>query len=170
MRDLLNDYERLRAPGPVGRAVVTRVWGSAPRPEGASLLATAGGEMAGSVSGGCVEGAAAEEIKAAISSGTTRVVGWGVTHERAWEMGLSCGGTIEVLVEPAGRPELLEAARRRSGSVVATVIGGDGAPVGTGLVYEESGARRRVGALPSGLEEMIAAGGAAAEIGRGAWG
>ena len=162
MRDLLNEYEQLSATGPVGRAVVTRVWGSAPRPEGASLLATASGQMAGSVSGGCVEGAAAEEIKAAIASGTPRVVGWGVTHERAWEMGLSCGGTIEVLVEPAVRPELLEAARRPSGSVVATVIGGDGAPVGSGLVYEESGARRRVGVLPAGLEEMIAVEAAAA--------
>src|ERR1051325_4123424 len=108
MRDLLNDYERLRAPGTVARAVETRVWGSAPRPEGAALLATAGGEMAGSVSGGCVEGAAAEEIKAAISSGTTRVVGWGVTHERAWEMGLSCGGGTEGLAGAGGRPGVLE--------------------------------------------------------------
>ena len=63
MRDLLSDYERLSATGtPLGRAVVTSVWGSAPRPEGACLLATADGQLAGSVSGGCVETATAVEI------------------------------------------------------------------------------------------------------------
>src|ERR1041385_5756050 len=163
MRDLLNEYDRLAAAGRVVRAVVTRVWGSAPRPEGACLLATPDGRMAGSVSGGCVEGAAAEEIRAAIAAGKAKRVGWGVTHERAWEMGLSCGGTIEVFVEPAVRPELLQAARRPQGSVVATVIGGSGpAAVGAGLLFEESGARKRFGALPGGLEEMIAAQAAAA--------
>src|ERR1041385_106487 len=157
MRDLLNEYEQLAATGPVGRAVVTQVWGSAPRPEGACLLATADGRMAGSVSGGCVEGAAAEEVRTAMARGTPKRVGWGVTHERAWEMGLSCGGTNEVFVEPAVRAGLLEGTRRASGSVVATVIGGnDSAPVGAGLLYEESGARRRFGTLPGGLEEMIA--------------
>ena len=80
-------------------SISTRVWGSAPRPEGASLLATFDGRMAASVSGGCVESAAAEAIQAAITRGTPQKVSWGVTHERAWEMGLSCGGTIRVYVE-----------------------------------------------------------------------
>src|SRR5918999_335411 len=67
MRDVLPDYERLAAAGePPGRAVVTSVWGSAPRPEGATMLATRNGAMAGSVSGGCVEGATATEIGAAL--------------------------------------------------------------------------------------------------------
>ena len=71
MRDLLSEYDRLAALGrPVGRAVVTSVWGSAPRPEGSSMLATADGTMAGSVSGGCVEGATASEIADAIGRGT----------------------------------------------------------------------------------------------------
>jgi xanthine dehydrogenase accessory factor len=161
MRDLLSDYEMLAETGPVGRAVVTQVWGSAPRPEGACLLATAQGRMAGSVSGGCVETAAAEEIRAAMAQNAPKKVGWGVTHERAWEMGLSCGGTIEVFVEPSVRPEVLAAARRESGSVVATVIGG-AAPIGSGLVVEESGARTRLGELPAALEAPISerAGGA----------
>src|ERR1041385_1613017 len=163
MRDLLNEYDRLGGAGRGGgagggrggRAGVTRVWGSAPRPEGACLLATADSRMAGSVSGGCVEGAAAEEIRSAMARGTSKKVGWGVTHERAWERGLSCGVAIEVFVEPAVRAEVLEAARRPSGSVVATVIGGNGpAPVGAGLLFEESGARRRFGELRGGLEEM----------------
>lgn len=138
MRDLLDEYAALARTGPVGRAVVLQVWGSAPRPEGASLLATPDGRMAGSVSGGCVETAAAEEIRAAIARGTARRVSWGVTHERAWEMGLSCGGTIEVLIEPAVRPELLAAARRESGSVVATIVGGDPPARGGVVVAEES--------------------------------
>ena len=118
MRDLLSDYDRLAAEGrPVGRAVVTSVWGSAPRPEGSSMLATADGTMAGSVSGGCVEGATATEIGEAIGRGTPKLVTFGVTHERAWEVGLACGGTIKVFVEPRVRPEVLAAARgaRRRG-------------------------------------------------------
>lgn len=156
MRDLLAEYTELAATGPVGRAVVTQVWGSAPRPEGACLLATPDGRMAGSVSGGCVEAAAAEAIATAITEAAPRRMSWGVTHERAWEMGLSCGGTIEVFVEPAIRPEVLDAARRQSGSVVATVIGG-AAPAGSGVMVEENGAHGTFGDLPAILEEPIGA-------------
>lgn len=155
MRGLLEEYDALTRTGPVGRAVVIQVWGSAPRPEGASLLATPDGRIAGSVSGGCVESAAAEEIQAVIASGVPRRVGWGVTHERAWEMGLSCGGQIEVFVEPSVSREVLDAARRHSGSVVATVIGG-AAPLGSGLAVKEDGRRHRRGALPDQLEDSVA--------------
>ena len=68
MRDLLAEYEGLAGSGPVGRAVVMQVWGSAPRPEGACLLATPDGRMAGSVSGGCVETAAAVLANRAIAN------------------------------------------------------------------------------------------------------
>ena len=124
MRDVLTDYERLSAFGPVGRAVVTSVWGSAPRLEGGTLLATEDGRMAGSVSGGCVEGAVVEAIGVAIRTGAPRLIRFTVTHERAWEVGLACGGSIEVFVEPVVRPDLLEAARGPGGVVVSTVIGG----------------------------------------------
>jgi len=127
MRDLLADYERLRATGtPCGRAVVTSVWGSAPRPEGSCMLATAEGVMAGSVSGGCVEAATAAEIGEAIARGTPKLVTIGVSHERAWEVGLACGGTIQILIEPALRDEILSAARGPGGEVVATVLDGPG--------------------------------------------
>jgi xanthine dehydrogenase accessory factor len=155
MRDLLPEYEALTRAGPVGRAVVLQVWGSAPRPEGSCLLATPDGRMAGSVSGGCVETAAAEEIREAIQHNRPKRVSWGVTHERAWEMGLSCGGTIEVLVEPAVRPEILESARAESGSVVATVIGGR-APMGSGAVVSESGPDRIVGNPGPELADQVA--------------
>jgi xanthine dehydrogenase accessory factor len=154
MRGLLEEYQILAASGPVGRAVVTQVWGSAPRPEGACLLATLDGRMAGSVSGGCVENAAAEEIRAVIASGVSKKVGWGVTHERAWEMGLSCGGTIEVFVEPAVRPELIHAARSLGSTVLATIIGGP-APVGTGAVVDGEGGARVLGDLPAALAEPV---------------
>jgi xanthine dehydrogenase accessory factor len=125
MRDLLSEYERLAAAGePLGRAVVTSVWGSAPRAEGASMLATRTGTMAGSVSGGCVEAATAGEIGAALERGTPRLVTFGVSDELAWEVGLACGGTIKVFVEPEIRPDVLAAARGPGGEVVATVVEG----------------------------------------------
>jgi xanthine dehydrogenase accessory factor len=85
----------------VGRAVVVRTFGSAPRPEGAVLLRASDGRIAGSVSGGCVEGAAADEIDHARQTGRSRVIRYGISDEQAWDVGLACGGTIDVLVEPA---------------------------------------------------------------------
>jgi xanthine dehydrogenase accessory factor len=129
VRDLLADYDRLAREGPVGRAVVVGTWGSAPRPAGSVLLATGSGRMAGSVSGGCVEGAVVEEIGKAMRTGEARLLHYTVTHERAWEVGLACGGSVEVFVEPAVRAELLDAARGPGGVFVPTVIDGP-APAG----------------------------------------
>jgi xanthine dehydrogenase accessory factor len=156
MRDLLIDYERFaRAGRPFGRGVVTSVWGSAPRPEGAAMLAASDGTIAGSVSGGCVESATAVEIAEAITRGSPRLVTFGVTDERAWEVGLACGGTIKVFVEPAVRPALVEAARGPGGEVVATVIAGP--ELGGSLRVHEGG--RVEGSLPGNppLEEVRAA-------------
>lgn len=161
MRDILTDYDRLAAAGPVGRAIVTSVWGSAPRPEGSSLVATADGRMAGSVSGGCVEGATVEAIGAAIKTGAPCFLTYAVTQERAWEMGLACGGTIKVFVEPRVRPDVLAAARSGAGSVVATVLEGAG-PVGTSLVYQEDGSTKTSGALAAELAAAMTAGAKAA--------
>ncbi len=155
MRDLLAEYETLAGTGPVGRAVVLQVWGSAPRPEGASLLTTPDGRIAGSVSGGCIEAAAAEEIREAMRVGTPRRMSWGVTHERAWEMGLSCGGTIEVLIEPAVRVEVIEAARREGASVVATLITGDEAGR-AGVAVSDDGAVTWFGRPAPELREPLA--------------
>lgn len=139
MRDLLADYDRLAASGePVGRAVVTSVWGSAPRPPGACLLATPGGAIAGSVSGGCVESATAVEIAEAMRRESPRLVEFGVSDEAAWEVGLACGGTIHVLVEPSVRREYLDALRQGGGTVIATVVEGDDM-VGGSLIVREDG-------------------------------
>jgi len=133
MRDLLLEYQSMHGSGTaVGRAVVTSVWGSAPRPEGACLLASADGRIAGSISGGCVESAAAQEIAAAIARGTPKLVTYGVSHEKAWEVGLACGGTINVFVEPAVSPAALAAAQGDGGVVVATVVEAGSAAVRLG--------------------------------------
>ncbi len=139
MRDLLSEYDAFRSHGElIGRAVVTSVWGSAPRPEGACLLATAGGSFAGSISGGCVENAIIMEIADAIRRGSPRLVALGVSDEKAWEVGLACGGTIGVFVEPSVRQPALEAARGDMGTVVATVIEAEG-PVGAVMLIREDG-------------------------------
>lgn len=146
MRDLLTQHQQFLQTGrPFGRAVVTGVWGSAPRQPGSSMLATADGAIAGSVSGGCVETATAMEIAAAIARGSPRLVKFGVSDERAWEVGLACGGTIEVFVEPSVRPEVLEAARGPGGEVVATVT--DGPSLGSSLRIFDDG--RTSGDLPA---------------------
>jgi xanthine dehydrogenase accessory factor len=71
-----------------------------------------------------VESATALEIEAAIQRGIPKLVTFGVSDERAWEVGLACGGTIKVFVEPTVRPEILQAARGGGGEVVATVVAG----------------------------------------------
>jgi xanthine dehydrogenase accessory factor len=126
MRELLATVRAWQAESQApGRAVVIRTFGSAPRPEGAVLVVTADGRLAGSVSGGCVEGAAFEEILAARRAGVSRVIRYGISDEQAWDVGLACGGTIDVLVEPYLRPELLEAAAAISGCVVVIPLPAD---------------------------------------------
>jgi xanthine dehydrogenase accessory factor len=134
MRELLDTLAAWESDGAdVGRAVVVRTFGSAPRPEGAVLLYAADGRIAGSVSGGCVEGAAAEEIEAARASGNARVIRYGISDEQAWDVGLACGGTIDVLVEPTTPALAIEAARRSlgaggHGSAVITPLPADSPP------------------------------------------
>ena len=136
MRALLAEYARLRASEPVGRAVVTSVWGSAPQAEGATMLVSASGKMAGSVSGGCVEAAVAEEVRAAMARGAAKLVRYGISDERAWEVGLACGGSLEVLVEPAVSGPVLAAAEGPGGVVIATFL--DGAEPGRSVSIDDS--------------------------------
>lgn len=84
----------------VALATVVETWGSSPRPAGSVLAVTRSGRMAGSVSGGCIEGAVAEVAMGVMESGTPRLLDFGVTDEQAWEVGLACGGTLKVFVEP----------------------------------------------------------------------
>ena len=83
----------------VALATVVETWGSAPRPFGASLVIDQEGNFLGSVSGGCVEGAVVAEALEVIESGQPRMLEFGVADETAWKVGLSCGGTIRVMLE-----------------------------------------------------------------------
>ncbi len=83
----------------VALATVTQTWGSSPRPAGSQMAVTASGRMAGSVSGGCIEGAVAAAAAETLRSGVPQLLDFGITNERAWEVGLACGGKLKVFVE-----------------------------------------------------------------------
>ncbi len=83
----------------VALATVVKTWGSSPRPAGAKLAVADDGAFVGSVSGGCVEGAVIEQAIDAIRDGKPRLLDFGVSDEQAWEVGLACGGKIEIFVE-----------------------------------------------------------------------
>jgi xanthine dehydrogenase accessory factor len=138
MKELLDTLSAWEAEGlDTGRAVVVRTFGSAPRPEGASLLYASDGRIAGSVSGGCVEGAAAEQIEHARATGNALVIRYGISDEQAWDVGLACGGTIDVLVEPVVPAAAVEAARASlgaggQGTAVVTPLPDDSPPADSG--------------------------------------
>src|ERR1700739_545787 len=98
--DILKAAEEWRAQGRGGAlAPVVETGGSAPRPVGSTLVIDQDGNFLGSVSGGCVEGAVVAEALDVIESGTPKMLEFGVADETAWQVGLSCGGTIRVFVE-----------------------------------------------------------------------
>ncbi len=108
-------------------ATVIETWGSAPRRTGSQLVVSGAGEIQGSVSGGCVEGAVVAEALDALEDGTARVLTFGVSDDEAFAVGLACGGTIRVLVEPVGSalPEALLAdlvAARAARQAIAYVV------------------------------------------------
>jgi xanthine dehydrogenase accessory factor len=100
MHELVSTITRWQNEGKgVALATVVQVYGSAPRPLAAKMAVSSLGEMAGSVSGGCVESAVAQEAMAVIAQGQPRLLSYGITDEWAQSVGLACGGVIEVFVE-----------------------------------------------------------------------
>ena len=98
--DILKAAEDWRKAGRgVALATVVETWGSAPRPTGSNLVIDNEGNFLGSVSGGCVEGAVVTEAMDVIETGKPKLLEFGVADEAAWNVGLSCGGTIRVFVE-----------------------------------------------------------------------
>jgi len=83
----------------VAIATVINTWGSSPRPVGSQLAVDENGNMIGSVSGGCIEGAVVHDAKEVMNDNKPRVLSFGVSDEMAWEVGLACGGKIEVYLE-----------------------------------------------------------------------
>lgn len=101
MHDVIPAIESWRERGEqVAIATVVKTLGSSPRGIGAKMAVSSGGSIAGSVSGGCIEGAVYDACQAAMQSGTAQLLHFGVADEEAWEVGLACGGVIDVFVEP----------------------------------------------------------------------
>lgn len=101
MRDVIPEIDRWRAGGKaVALATVIQTWGSGPRGVGARMALTGEGGIAGSVSGGCVESAVVQAGREVLKTGRPELLRFGVADEMAWNVGLACGGTIEVFVQP----------------------------------------------------------------------
>ena len=96
MKEILDEVERWRQ---TGEKVVVATRRSAPRPVGASLAVSESGQMCGSVSGGCVESDVYENARKVMETGEPKLLSYGIADEEAWEVGLPCGGEIDVFVE-----------------------------------------------------------------------
>ena len=159
MRDILDEVERWRESGErVAVATVIQTWGSAPRPAGSAMALTAGGKITGSVSGGCVEGAVVESGLRCLSTGRPERLRFGVSDETAWSVGLACGGTIELFVEPVSG-ETFDAVRMaiRAGrpAAVATVVAGTPENLGRRLLVSDDGTV--TGSLGEGFDAAVVA-------------
>ncbi|HET7009676.1 MAG TPA: XdhC/CoxI family protein [Anaerolineales bacterium] len=170
MREILTDIDRWQSEGkPIALATVVRTWGSAPRPAGSKMAVSQAGEMTGSVSGGCVEGAVVEEALGVLRTRRPKLLRFGVSNETAWEVGLACGGQIEIFVEPwssPGRPlsnersvldELRARVERDQPAVRAVVVRGPEGILGrSGLLLPDG---EWSGDLGSQLEARLRPGG-----------
>ena len=100
MKEVLADIERWRSRGEqIALATVVATRRSAPRPVGSKLVISEGGEMAGSVSGGCVESDVFEHAREVLRNGEARLLTYGISDDQAWSVGLPCGGEIDVFLE-----------------------------------------------------------------------
>ncbi|MDH4075822.1 MAG: XdhC family protein [Acidimicrobiia bacterium] len=101
MKEILADLDRWKRQGKrVALARVVDVEGSGPRQPGAAMAVTEDGEVAGSVSGGCVEGAVVTEALQVLADGSRKIVTFGYSDDEAFSVGLTCGGTIHLFLEP----------------------------------------------------------------------
>jgi xanthine dehydrogenase accessory factor len=101
VRELFDELDRWRREGtPVAIARVVDIEGSGPRDPGAAMAVTAAGDVAGSVSGGCVEGAVVVEALQVLESGERHLVEFGYSDDEAFAVGLTCGGTVHLFIEP----------------------------------------------------------------------
>src|SRR5438309_111716 len=104
MREILDELRQWNDAGEeIALATVIETWGSSPRPLGSTMAVTRSGKMAGSVSNGCIEGAVFEEAQKVLKSGQAKIAAFGVADDVAFEVGLACGGHIEVFVQPLGK-------------------------------------------------------------------
>jgi xanthine dehydrogenase accessory factor len=155
MKDILGDLNRwIKGGQAVAIGTVIQTWGSAPRPVGSKMAVSALGEISGSVSGGCVEGAVVEASLEVLDTGVPQLLHFGVADETAWEVGLACGGTIDVFVNQldlAWYKPLSSAIQQEITVAVATIIDGEIGQLGrTSVLYEDSTVH---GTLGGGLDD-----------------
>jgi len=159
LSDLLAAYDRGE---PCAMATVVRTWRSAPRPAGASMIVTAGGEAIGSVSGGCVEGALYDLGQEVLADGVPRFETYGVSDDDAFSVGLTCGGILDVFVERVDRdswpelPGVLRSVEAEEPVAVATIVTSpDGAAAGRHLVVRPDSVEGSLGT--ERLDETVSA-------------
>jgi xanthine dehydrogenase accessory factor len=143
MRDVVQAIDDwLNAGEGVALATVVATWGSAPRGVGSKMAVSSSGRIAGSVSGGCVEGAVAEAAQQVLAVGEPRLVHFGVADETAWSVGLACGGKIDVFVAPLDRTafEALKGVLTENRAAAsATVVSGPRGTLGRSLLLSAGG-------------------------------
>lgn len=143
MRELLPDLENWLNEGQkVALATVVSTWGSAPRPVGSYMAVSERGQIAGSVSAGCVEGAVVEASTAVLKSGVPQRLHYGVTDETAWDVGLACGGKIDIFLQqadPGVLGPLLARLKNEERSTLLTAISGN--EIGVTELLDERGAK-----------------------------
>ena len=158
MRDILADLERWRADDdkPIALATVIQTWGSSPRRAGAKMALTPDGKITGSVSGGCVEGAVFETGVDVLKSGIPQLLHFGVADETAWEVGLACGGSIDIFVKPLDK-ELFKPLRSvlvdEQTAVLVTVVRGSDEIFGHEMLLKEDG--NLTGTISEEMNERI---------------
>ena len=162
MRSLLPQIEAWCGAGEqVAVATVVRVAGSAPRPVGARMIASSAGRMAGSISGGCVETTVYGEMMDVLGGGPPRLLHFGITEEMVWDVGLACGGVIDVFVQ-ALDPTLATALRgyveKKEPFALVTSIAGHGSAGETALVTRQGVVWGAAGAQPiAAAQQMLTA-------------
>ncbi len=159
MLDLISDLDRWREAGDaIALATVIATWGSAPRRVGAKMALTPDGQITGSVSGGCVEGAVFEAGVQVLDTKTPQLLHFGVADETAWEVGLACGGNIDVFVQPL-RADLYDQIRHslsiEKPHAIVTIIQGPAGLLGRSLIYYPDG--ERVGSIDPALDRRVVA-------------
>lgn len=154
MRDILPDLDRWQADQePIALATVIQTWGSAPRRAGAKMALSPGGKIAGSVSGGCVEGAVYEAGVEVLRTNRPQLLHFGVADETAWDVGLACGGSIDIFVKPLDAEffaALRSVLREEQPAVLVTVVRGPEKLLGRELLMREGG--KVIGSLNDKLD------------------
>jgi xanthine dehydrogenase accessory factor len=157
MRDILFDLDKWQAEDkPIALATVIQTWGSSPRRAGAKMALTPDGKITGSVSGGCVEGAVYETGVDVLKSNRPQLLHFGVADETAWEVGLACGGSIDIFVKPLDQ-EFFKPLRsllvEEGAAVLVTVVRGPDELLGHEMLVREEGSV--TGTISDELNEQV---------------